>query len=490
MKRSHRRHRNPQQKEENKAPFFGKSTDTLVQTKPFFQKKGLTIGQPGDKYEQEADAMADSVVNNSNSTPGVQQKEISSIQLESLATPLEDEKLGTAEQRMEEDKLVQEKPELQTMGEKEEEETPGVQTMGEEKEDEMPVQEMHEKEEPEMQKMDEKEEEGPEVQTKSESTASTVGPSVSHKINSKAGKGKPLSAKTQAEMGAKFGTDFSQVNIHTDQDAVQLNKKLRAQAFTHGQDVYFNSGKYHPETSEGKRLLAHELTHVVQQAKGLNRKIQRVTCRNQLGEQPGRRAQGERNPLDERSNLIIGMASAEGDSNSQKANKIVAAIVCYYYNPYQGTVRNITYDPDLNSGLMTTRVGRGSNSKGDISVSDQFIQGTNSSHFARRVLQVGHELKHIQQYRSGMTGNVNKNEREFQAFCENALADEFEGTGRMSRATRRNLIDAALGYYYCLSTDKKQEYLPHKTRLLTRRSEINNSAGRGPTAAPTSCRTQ
>lgn len=499
MKRSHRRHKNPQLKEENKAPFFGKRTDTAVQTKPFFQKKGLTIGQPGDKYEQEADAMADSVVNNSNNTSGVQQKEISSIQRESLATPLEDEKLGTAEQRMEEDKLVQEKPEIQTMREKEEEETPGVQTMGEEKEEEMPVQEMHEEEElqmqeeeeeePEMQMQEEEEEETP-VQTKSEGSSATASAQVSNTIAQSKGKGKPLAPKMQAEMESKFGADFSGVNIHTDQQAVEINKNLHAQAFTHGKDVYFNSGKYNPETGSGKHLLAHELTHVVQQDKGLNRKIQRLTCRNQSGEQPGRRAQGERNPMDERSNLIIGMASAEGDSNSQKAINIVTAIICYYYNPYQGTVRNITYDPDLNSGLMTTRVGRGSNAKGDIEVNDQFIQGTNTRHFARRVLQVGHELRHIQQYRSGMTGNVNKNEREFLAFCENALADEFEGTGRMSRATRRALFDAALGYYYCLSTDKKQEYLQHKTRLLTRRSEINSRAGRGSTAAPTSCRTQ
>ena len=74
-------------------------------------------------------------------------------------------------------------------------------------------------------------------------------------------------------MNSSFGTDFSHVNIHTNTDAAQMNKELSAQAFTHGSDIYFNNGKYNTETSGGKQLLAHELTHVIQQ-KG-DEKIQR-----------------------------------------------------------------------------------------------------------------------------------------------------------------------------------------------------------------------
>ena len=66
-------------------------------------------------------------------------------------------------------------------------------------------------------------------------------------------------------MEHSFGVDFNGVNIHTDSEAIQMNRELGAQAFTHGRDVYFNSGKFSPEQSEGKHLLAHELTHVVQQ---------------------------------------------------------------------------------------------------------------------------------------------------------------------------------------------------------------------------------
>jgi len=66
-------------------------------------------------------------------------------------------------------------------------------------------------------------------------------------------------------MEPRFGTDFSSVRIHSGGDAVSMNKELHAQAFAHGSDIYFNAGKYNPTSNEGKRLLAHELTHVVQQ---------------------------------------------------------------------------------------------------------------------------------------------------------------------------------------------------------------------------------
>ncbi|WP_103069653.1 eCIS core domain-containing protein [Aquimarina sediminis] len=234
---------------EAKKPFFSVSNGGAVQTK-------LSIGQPGDKYEKEADSMADTVVNKT-AKPDIQNKEISSIQRESLATPQEDEKLGTAEQRMEEDKLVQEKPEIQRM---------------ENPEEEM-VSKMEGDEEKEMiNKMDEEQEDPKALQTKSDGTAQTASPKITQQLKSKSGKGNPLSKAMQTEMEASFGTDFSTVNIHTDQDAVDMNKELGAKAFTHGNDVYFNSGKYSPDTTEGKRLLAHELTHVVQQNNQLKRK--------------------------------------------------------------------------------------------------------------------------------------------------------------------------------------------------------------------------
>ena len=113
-----RRHRNPPVHDEQQAalqPFFTKAASHAVQQKPgasFFQTK-LSIGQPNDKYEKEADTVANAVVNNQAATPVVQQKEISSIQR--LSTSMEEEKLGTNDARMLRDKEIQEKPEIQRM---------------------------------------------------------------------------------------------------------------------------------------------------------------------------------------------------------------------------------------------------------------------------------------------------------------------------------------------------------------------------------------
>lgn len=82
--------------------------------------------------------------------------------------------------------------------------------------------------------------------------------------NSKSG-GTPLPETTKSSMDNAFGTDFSAVKVHTDHEAVQMNKDLNAKAFTHGSDIYFNEGKFDPDSQDGQHLLAHELTHVVQQ---------------------------------------------------------------------------------------------------------------------------------------------------------------------------------------------------------------------------------
>lgn len=87
----------------------------------------------------------------------------------------------------------------------------------------------------------------------------------SNKLQRRKGYGQALPQGINGEMSAKIGADFSAVNIHTGPEAVQMTREIGAQAFTHGNDIYFNKGKYAPASAEGKHLLAHELTHVVQQ---------------------------------------------------------------------------------------------------------------------------------------------------------------------------------------------------------------------------------
>ncbi|MCW3103869.1 MAG: hypothetical protein JWO09_2309 [Bacteroidetes bacterium] len=95
------------------------------------------------------------------------------------------------------------------------------------------------------------------------------------KLDSSKGSGQALDDKTQSEMGGKMNADLSDVKIHTDSKAHEMSEGINAKAFTHGQDIYFKQGNFDTSSTDGKELLAHELTHTVQQKEGMSRKIQR-----------------------------------------------------------------------------------------------------------------------------------------------------------------------------------------------------------------------
>lgn len=83
------------------------------------------------------------------------------------------------------------------------------------------------------------------------------------------GSGQPLEPGVQMFMESRFREDFSGVKVHTDSHAAENSKQLNALAYTVGQDIFFSAGQYNPESNEGKRLLAHELTHTIQQGAGI-----------------------------------------------------------------------------------------------------------------------------------------------------------------------------------------------------------------------------
>jgi len=206
----------------------------------------LSIGQPGDKYEEEADKVADQVMQKQSETPAFfTPKQVENIQQKPIAetvTPLiqkqeeEEEAQPKLIQRVEEGE-VQTKMEVQRQEEEEEE---MLQTQ--------PLEEEEELLQPKVQQGD--------LKTNS---------STEQALKASKGNGSPLNSETRVEMEQGFGADFTDVKIHTNSSAVQMNKELRAQAFTSGNDIYFNEGRYRPESKNGKKLLAHELTHTVQQ---------------------------------------------------------------------------------------------------------------------------------------------------------------------------------------------------------------------------------
>jgi len=248
--------RNQQAKEKesskDSSPFFKKGGQHGIQRKaePAFFQPRLAIGEPGDAYEREAEAMANQVVgrqNNASPAPGA--KRISGIQR--LATSKEDEKIATNDARMEKDKEEPLKP-IQKA------DMPDAKGKKEEKKKPEP---------PELEKEKKKGKGAAALQKKAEATS--AGPAgVGSRLKQSNGHGQRLSSQALYQMGSDFGHDFSQVTIHQDEAAARLSSELGAQAFTHGKDIYFNRGKCNPDSPDGKRLLAHELTHVVQQEGG------------------------------------------------------------------------------------------------------------------------------------------------------------------------------------------------------------------------------
>ncbi|BAZ16710.1 hypothetical protein NIES4071_85880 [Calothrix sp. NIES-4071] len=108
----------------------------------------------------------------------------------------------------------------------------------------------------------------PYLQRKSGGTGTAPASDVENSIKGARGSGQPMADDIRQPMEQAFGADFSGVKIHTDSRSHDLNQSVQARAFTTGSDIFFRQGEYSPGSNGGKELLAHELTHVVQQSGG------------------------------------------------------------------------------------------------------------------------------------------------------------------------------------------------------------------------------
>lgn len=257
-------------------------------TTSFIQPK-LSISQPGDPYEKEADATADKVMRMSETPVSVTQGK-------------EEELQRKEEEHLEGQALesVSEVPQVQMKTEEEEVQREEEETLEEDLEPSESIQ--TKAEEPK-----EEEKEAPwsslihrsaipsarsaqaTAPTTSHHTAKGVGihtpsrprytamhrmgraPPLLHtsfqqSLQSTKGSGSALDRMTGSFMELRFGADFSGVRVHTNTAATQLASSIKAHAFTHGNDIYFNAGRYRPDTDAGRHLLAHELTHTIQQS--------------------------------------------------------------------------------------------------------------------------------------------------------------------------------------------------------------------------------
>jgi hypothetical protein len=107
------------------------------------------------------------------------------------------------------------------------------------------------------------------------------------------GSGAPLGSDVRAKMESKLGADLSSVRVHTGGDSAKAASDFGARAFTVGSDVHFNAGQFAPGSKEGDKLLAHELTHVVQgQRSGVQRKADEGTEKTDGYDAQGGEAKG------------------------------------------------------------------------------------------------------------------------------------------------------------------------------------------------------
>ena len=184
----------------------------------------LTIGQSNDKYEHEAGRVADEAMRMPNpqghtglsvsSQPPPQSPRIQPIQIQRMCPECEEEQA------------------LQRQPEEEEEELQAKEMSGQ---------------------------------------TPKVTPNVEFRINSLKGEGQQLDSVTRSFFEPRFGHDFSQVRVHADSAASETAKAINARAYTVGNNVVFADGQFDSHNLEGQKLLAHELTHVVQQRAGIMR---------------------------------------------------------------------------------------------------------------------------------------------------------------------------------------------------------------------------
>ncbi|MFE1745865.1 DUF4157 domain-containing protein [Coleofasciculus sp. H7-2] len=214
------------------------SPDIPIPTPPPIQRK-LTIGEPGDKYEQEADKTAAEVVQRLHAPMPSYGRDISQPESKLAQT------IKTS--------MVQNSNSIHQQG------MPNRENNLMRKLDVSALQrEVMPEEDKELQMK-------PTLQRQSGEGGMSATPDLEATIQQARGSGQPLAQSIREPMEQAFGADFSGVKIHTDAQSNQLNHSIQAKAFTTGQDIFFRQGAYEPGSRGGQELIAHELTHVVQQ---------------------------------------------------------------------------------------------------------------------------------------------------------------------------------------------------------------------------------
>ena len=256
---------------ERGAGFFSSDIETETAS-PFFIQNKLNIGKPDDHYEREADAMADKVVQKKADAETIKKNPVMSCTGITPITQL------TCDNCANEEKQIKEKEDDLKKTEDRIQKKPIFESAGDSDDDDHHIQRKCSacQEEEVLQKKENQEtspiklkaifESSEEFAVQRKGDNNTPNPAgIESKLNSSRGGGDALAADTRSFMERAIRANFIGVRIHTDSKAAEMSKDLGAQAFTHGNDIYFGSGKYDTNSTAGSHLLAHELTHTIQQ---------------------------------------------------------------------------------------------------------------------------------------------------------------------------------------------------------------------------------
>jgi hypothetical protein len=208
------------QKEEQKSFFPG------VQTK-------LAVGAPGDRYEQEADHVATKVIQRL-AAPGISRAETDKDIQKKCAACEGKEQVAKKEEEVSGKENEKDDTKILRLVDGEKEETISKKPLG--------------------------------------GTVPETDQRFEQELKTSKGAGSELPKPVRSQMETAMGADLSGVRIHTGNKAAQMSESIHAQAFTHGNHIFFNEGKYNPGSTAGQHLLAHELTHTIQQGGAVRRK--------------------------------------------------------------------------------------------------------------------------------------------------------------------------------------------------------------------------
>ena len=215
----------------------------------------MSVTAADDKHEQEADAVASNVMSKINSGE-VQREREEAVQAKRIQREGEEEEMMQAKriQREGEEEEMMQAKRIQREGEEEE-------MMQAKRIDRMEEEEAVQAKRIQREGEEEEMMQAKRIQRKSSKDGFDVNDDIESRIESSRGGGSAMDDNTRQNMEGAFGADFSNVRIHTGSEAAELTNSVQARAFTTGSDIYFNEG----ESPNNQELLAHELTHTIQQ---------------------------------------------------------------------------------------------------------------------------------------------------------------------------------------------------------------------------------